>query len=707
MIWFFTPYSFEKKLYDSYDLYMQTISNPDDWGCLMDGDMAFFNSDFGHHLQEYINKYPDTGLFICYASRSPYEHQVKPGTNPENDSVKYILNNSLKSYSEDHLKIVEQNKRVCAPLLLIQKKTWTAYRNKIGSKCKATNIQAVDSAISDVLMQAGKKILLMAGVNVYHYFRHYVNSEKHILSNKLTVVIRTHSRPKMFERCLNSVLNQTHKNIDILVGADNDESYDYAATCSRAKVIKLTPTAKTASANFPANAYISELLEHIDDGYILILDDDAYIESSTSIEELFKSIDCEWCLFIIRYRYPDGRLFPDNDLFNSKIIQNGGIDWGSFVFHARFRNVHKTLPVYNADFHLATALKQHIKTTKWINLNIVSTDTPGMNGKTEAEINSNYTPLQIAEGEKIDIVYVLGTGSKWLNNELRFSLRALEKYGINVGKIFIVGSKPSYITNDVIHIPATDPFKPELNADGNIAHKVLIACDDPRLSDNFLFINDDHILLKPVAIQNIPPFNRGDMWGWDESQFIQNHWRKRLKRTCDILHERGYTTYDYDCHTPILFNKLKFIEAISLFPIGKGAGLTMKSLYGNVVYGHNGVKLTDQKKTVFRFMDQKSISERLAPCGFMSFNDQGLNTDLKIWLYKRFPRKSQFELTDLQDRYIEIAQWVDSDRNYKAGVALYEKYLKGDNLIKMFRVGESEYLRKKLEYKLIHSITDL
>ena len=28
---------------------------------------------------------------------------------------------------------------------------------------------------------------------------------------------------------------------------------------------------------------------------------------------------------------------------------------------------------------------------------------------------------------KIDVVYVLGTGSKWHNNEIRFSLRALEK----------------------------------------------------------------------------------------------------------------------------------------------------------------------------------------------------------------------------------------------------------------------------------------
>ena len=47
----------------------------------------------------------------------------------------------------------------------------------------------------------------------------------------------------------------------------------------------------------------------------------------------------------------------------------------------------------------------------------------------------------------IDVFYVLGSGSKWQNNEIRYSLRTLEKYGHNVGQVYIVGQRPSFIPN--------------------------------------------------------------------------------------------------------------------------------------------------------------------------------------------------------------------------------------------------------------------
>jgi len=713
MIWFFTPYAFNKKLFEAYDMYMQTIADPNDWGCLMDGDMAFLISDFGTHLQEYIDKYPGTGLFISYASRSPYGHQMKPGVNPESDSIKYVFENTQSSYINDHLKAIEQTKRICAPLLLIQKRTWIKYRDGIAEQARAANIQAVDTAISDNLMKAGEKILLMAGVQVYHYYRHYSRTEKHILSDKLTVVIRTHSRPTMFERCITSVLKQTHPNIEIVVGVDNQESYDYAIQ-SPAKVIRVKPVKKTSDKNFPANGYISELIEGITDGYILVLDDDAYLPDPLGVEKLFAQMDKEYCLYIIRYRHPNGNLFPNDRQFRNRVIEDGGIDWGSFVFHARFAKVTQSKPVYNADFYFATELNRYIRESKWIDLALVHTDTPGMNGKTEKEIKLlapivRTKPIKVApsDGKTIDVVYVLGTGSNWANNELRFSLRSIETYGINVGKIFVVGTRPDFLSEDVIHIEATDIYNPTVNADGNIAHKVWVACADERLSDNFLFINDDHILLQEMDLGNIPAYHKGDMNTYPETFWGMNYWRTRLQRTMETLNRNSLTAYNYDCHTPIVFNKKLFTEVMAPFPIGEGKGLTMKSLYGNVVYGDTGQQLDGEKQTVFANYTTDQLNNRLERCQFMAFNDSGLNPSLKVWLYNRFAEISRWETTDLSDRYIEIARWLAGPRDFKEGAALFEKYLSGANLIKMFKAGEREYLRKKLEFKLIHSISDL
>ena len=51
---------------------------------------------------------------------------------------------------------------------------------------------------------------------------------------------------------------------------------------------------------------------------------------------------------------------------------------------------------------------------------------------------------------RTDVVYPIGQGSSWKNNELRFSLRSIEKYGINVGKLFIVGELPDFLLGEDI-----------------------------------------------------------------------------------------------------------------------------------------------------------------------------------------------------------------------------------------------------------------
>ncbi|MFA5815861.1 MAG: hypothetical protein WC865_09615 [Bacteroidales bacterium] len=105
----------------------------------------------------------------------------------------------------------------------------------------------------------------------------------------------------------------------------------------------------------------------------------------------------------------------------------------------------------------------------------------------------------------IDIVYVLGTGSSWSDNEIRFSLRSVFKNLTNIGQIFIVGERPDGLKG-FLHIDHPDEF-PSTNADGNIIRKVLQACKDPRVSEKFLIINDDHIIMKPMRAEKIPPFH--------------------------------------------------------------------------------------------------------------------------------------------------------------------------------------------------------
>ncbi|MCY1720173.1 hypothetical protein OU798_07455 [Prolixibacteraceae bacterium Z1-6] len=311
------------------------------------------------------------------------------------------------------------------------------------------------------------------------------------------------------------------------------------------------------------------------------------------------------------------------------------------------------------------------------------------------------------ENTVMDIVYVLGTGSGWNDNEIRFSLRSIEKNLRNVGKVFVVGQCPAFLQN-IIHIPAADIFEPGLNADGNIITKVLAACNDKRLSDDFLFINDDHLVLNPMNIEDVPPLHKGDMCTFNADYWKLNFWRGRLKRTKEILERKGYTTLHFDCHTPIIFNKTHFPEIVEQFNYKDDIGYTMKSLYGNVMYP-DAPFLIDQKRTVFSHYTVEQLNERLAAADFMSFNDLGLNRSLKWWLIENFTSKSRFEKDYPKDRIFDLYLWQLNGCDYKAGVELFCQHNKNrhKNLQQMFRMGETETLRKKLNFKLNTTIKEL
>jgi hypothetical protein len=298
----------------------------------------------------------------------------------------------------------------------------------------------------------------------------------------------------------------------------------------------------------------------------------------------------------------------------------------------------------------------------------------------------------------IDVVYVLGTGSIWNNNELRFSLRSLEKNLKGFRKVWIVGEKAEWLKN-VNHIAYPDELPN--NADGNIIRKVLRVCQEKGLTEDFLFINDDHLVIKPVEAAAIPPYHKGDMTSFPPAYFTVNFWRGRLFRTKNILVERGYKALHFDCHCPIVINKIKFPEVISQFNYEKNTGYTMKSLYGNVVHP-DGPLLTNEKTVIFRPYVLKDIEERVKVPTFLSFNDDGLKPALKNWLYLNFPESSKYEKSGIaMEPYFEIMNWLNSpEKDFRTGMAIYDKYGTAKKVKKYLSKGESTARYMKLEHKI-------
>jgi hypothetical protein len=180
MIYFFTPYSFEKKMFEAWDRYMNLVTNPNDWVCMLDGDTSFLLPDFGHQIQQYINIWPETGLFTCYASRTANKDQLPGGICSENPNLIFhrlqaeFCRKNLFPFSKDIFKAYGH-------LLVIQKKTWTKIQPLVKEYTKNSGLLDTDTAVSRAVRRSNLKIKVMEGIYILHYYRLKDKGRDHLL----------------------------------------------------------------------------------------------------------------------------------------------------------------------------------------------------------------------------------------------------------------------------------------------------------------------------------------------------------------------------------------------------------------------------------------------------------------------------------------------------------------------------------------------
>lgn len=254
-----------------------------------------------------------------------------------------------------------------------------------------------------------------------------------------------------------------------------------------------------------------------------------------------------------------------------------------------------------------------------------------------------------------DILIPLGQGSRHDNLELRYCLRSVEKHLKNVGNIFIVGEKPEWLTN-VVHIPARDNPNNWERAH-NIYKKIMAGINyevvhsvsfgefrdpDEMLSENFLFMNDDHSLLTDFDAGEFPYYHRGEIKLNNFSDNIPQ--RNQYMNTVKEL----FTTLDFGVHCPILYNKRAFKAAFAPINHWPEYGYEIKSIYGNKWL--SGSKLIECKDLKFHQpynepLMKESIYKALEDRDWFSISDSCLKSgDMKEVLQELYPNKSKYEI---------------------------------------------------------------
>jgi hypothetical protein len=174
-IHYFNPFSPEKDFLKELDHYMGLIPLPYDWACFRDGDTMFVRGDYGNCIMEYVERYPETGMFTCYASRCHYKIQVPDIADMQNPSISY--HSKIAKQLHEQFQPLQQtdiiNRRIAGHMMMLRKSTWLKIQPAVFRKVRSKNkkILGVDTQISKAILEAGLDIKLMKGIYLVHYLR--------------------------------------------------------------------------------------------------------------------------------------------------------------------------------------------------------------------------------------------------------------------------------------------------------------------------------------------------------------------------------------------------------------------------------------------------------------------------------------------------------------------------------------------------------
>lgn len=230
----------------------------------------------------------------------------------------------------------------------------------------------------------------------------------------------------------------------------------------------------------------------------------------------------------------------------------------------------------------------------------------------------------------MDAVYMVKPSDD--NEELRYSLRSLVNMPF-VKRVVMVGYLPKWVKN-VHFIPRDQRFQTKYV---NTTRNLIAACEDPEVSSEFMLMNDDFFIMKPIEEPFM--FHRGPLHKIRDYylNLANSDYAKGIQATEKYLSILGVNDLkSYELHVPLLVNKANFLELI--LKQQKEAPMQVvhkRTLYGNY-YSIGGTPMQDCKivgdakpgDTTFLSTDENSF-ERFK---------------VGEYIRNRFTNKSSFEI---------------------------------------------------------------
>jgi SAM-dependent methyltransferase len=238
---------------------------------------------------------------------------------------------------------------------------------------------------------------------------------------------------------------------------------------------------------------------------------------------------------------------------------------------------------------LAMLLRLGVKTVHLYGFDFKATPTfynnRGAGGTHNWQAERAMVAAMVQEGQAVlheaavtDAVFVLGSGSKHGNVELRYALRSMAKHCAWVRKVWVVGADPGFLAPEVGYIPMEDGF--QHSKDANIISKLLAAAEHAEVAERFLFCSDDQLVTLPTTIENFKPrFLR--VWAEADSAWYERQkWHVNLRDTLQVF---GAGAKYFQPHIWAPMEKTRFREMAAERKWRDSKACVVMSLYYNHV----------------------------------------------------------------------------------------------------------------------------
>lgn len=173
------PWTFDKNLSGFYNDKIMSLPNDNDWVMFTDRDTYFPNPDYGKHIERIIDKHgKNYGLFTCVTNRVGTGYQcVKNAWTIEKGIAHEEKSKSLWYAHGVLVEDITNNSPISGMMMLVQKKLLVE-----GRLLKDGLLLGADNELHYIAKESGKKVGLMKGVYIYHYYRNgQRDNKKHLI----------------------------------------------------------------------------------------------------------------------------------------------------------------------------------------------------------------------------------------------------------------------------------------------------------------------------------------------------------------------------------------------------------------------------------------------------------------------------------------------------------------------------------------------